>query len=142
MKFVRVIWANPGERRKLFRFFVVGGSNFVVMYGVFLVVLNLGFHHDLALAADYGLGIVYNYVLNRFWTFRAQGKPTHGFVKLCASYGVMFLINLVLLEGFVHLAGLSSAIAQIPAVGLTAVASYFMQRFWVFKPRQAVSSWN
>jgi len=36
----------------------------------------------------------------------------------------------------------SLATLQIPAVGLTAVASYFMQRFWVFRPRQAVSSWN
>lgn len=122
------------EQIKILKFLVVGGTNTAIMYGLYVLLLYVGLPWFVALTADYSLGIVYGYLLNRYWTFRSHGKPTHGFSKYCASYGGMFAVNSALLTLFVEGFGWRADIGQIPAIGLAMIAVYGLQRFWVFKP--------
>ena len=104
------------------------------MYLLYLLLLYLGAQYLVALTADYALGICFGYLLNRYWTFRTHGKPKHSFFKYSGSYIVVYLLNLLLLFSFVAGMGIDERLAQIPAVGLVTLASYGIQRFWVFRP--------
>lgn len=121
------------ERSKVVKFLIVGGTNTALMYGLYLLLLWVGVAYVPAVIADYAIGIAVGYLLNRHWTFASQGRPTYGFLKYCTSYVGVFLLNLVLLVGFVELGDIDEGIAQIPAIGLATVASYLLQRRWVFR---------
>lgn len=122
------------ERTKVLRFLIVGGTNTAIMYGIYLALLWLGVPYLAAVIADYALGIVYGYSLNRWWTFRAHGRPRYGFVKYCTSYALVFGLNVALLVPFVEWFGWRADLAQIPAIAIATVASYGAQRLWVFRP--------
>ena len=128
------MWKDREERRKLLKFLIVGGANTLVMYSLYVLLLYVGLGYVVAITADYFFGICLGYTLNRYWTFKSHGKPTRGFLKYCVSYVGVYLLNLVLLIGFVELCSLGEAIAQIPAIAVATIASYSAQRIWVFKP--------
>ena len=104
------------------------------MYLLYLLLLYLGAQYLVALTADYALGICFGYLMNRYWTFRAHGKQYNTFFKYSVSYVAVYLLNLVLLYSFVAGMGFDERFAQIPAVGFVTLASYGVQRFWVFRP--------
>jgi putative flippase GtrA len=122
------------EQLQFLKFVIVGGTNTAITYGIYLLLLSGGLHHQWALAGDYALGIVYGYLLNRYWTFRSQGKPANSIAKYCLTYGGMWAINFVLLMLFVDMFKWRSDLGQIPAMGISVIAVYFLQRSWVFKP--------
>lgn len=60
-----------GLHRQLLRFIVVGGSNTVLTYGLYIVLLSwLGF--QIAYTIAYGIGIIVSYFLNAKAVFRIQ----------------------------------------------------------------------
>ena len=125
---------NKEEQRKLLKFLIVGGSNTLVMFALYALLIYVGLDYRLAITADYVLGICLGYALNRYWTFKSQGKPKLGFLKYCVSYVGAFVLNFVLLVGFVELFGLGEYVGQVAAIALATIAMYPLQRIWVFKP--------
>ncbi|MFC1740452.1 GtrA family protein [Pseudomonadota bacterium] len=125
---------NRAEQRQLFRFIVVGGTNTVIIYLLYLLLLYLGVQYLVALTIDYALGISLGYFMNRYWTFRVSRNQRSTFVKYSVSYIAVYLLNLILLFVFVDGMGLDERISQIPALGLATLVSYLTQRFWVFRP--------
>jgi putative flippase GtrA len=117
---------------KSLRFLLTGGVNTVVFYGLYLLLLRLGWPYVLALTAEYAGGIVAGYLMNRYWTFRSHGRPERGFLKYCATYGVVFVLNLAFLGAIVKLGLLGPALGQIAAFSAATVVSFLLQNFWVF----------
>ncbi len=120
---------------RLIRFGPVGGVNTVVTYGVYVWIILLGVHYNTALACEYVVGIVLGYLLNRIWTFSDRVHLEHPFKKYIATYAGVFLINLVFLNALVWLS-IHPLPAQVVALGLATLASYLLQRNWVFKSRK------
>ncbi|MDO5292852.1 MAG: GtrA family protein [bacterium] len=56
--------------KQIFRFAVVGGSAFLIDYGI-LFVLNefLGVNYLIASALSFSVSVIYNYILSIFWVF-------------------------------------------------------------------------
>ncbi|MDO5520489.1 MAG: GtrA family protein [bacterium] len=56
--------------KQIFRFAIVGGSAFLIDYGI-LFVLNefLGVNYLIASALSFSVSVIYNYVLSIFWVF-------------------------------------------------------------------------
>ena len=79
------------------RFTFVGLFNTVLTYCFYLLLLKLGFHYQIALSADYLLGIVIGYSLNRYWTFKVKGEIKKQFFKYLLIYILTFLLNAFLL---------------------------------------------
>ncbi len=124
--------ANP-EHRKVAKFILVGSFNTGAMLGLYWLLIWLGLHYKLALTADYAVGAVLGYLLNRAWTFASQGRSKAGFPKYVATYVFVFGLNFVLLHIAVETVGMDAFWGQIPALALVTIVSYLMQRFWVFR---------
>lgn len=135
-----MLWNRPEIRKfdlsRLIRFGLVGGVNTVVTYGVYAGIILLGVHYNSALACEYVVGIILGYFLNRIWTFSDRVHLEHPFKKYLATYAGVFLINLVFLNALVWLS-FHPLPGQVVALGLATLASYMLQRNWVFKSRRA-----
>jgi putative flippase GtrA len=120
------------------RFLVVGGTNTVVGYGLFLL-FNLvageviGYIGSLYLS--YVLAVVLAFVLHRRFTFRIVGSDNLvvDFARFASVYIVSLAINTVALPLLVELAGLTPSVAQAIVVVVTTLISYAGHKWFSFR---------
>ena len=119
------------------KFLIVGVVNTALIYALYVALVYAGMHYNFALCLDYLGGILTGYLLNRRWTFRHHGRTCESFLKYCATYGVVFSLNMLLLNLLVRLGLLGPALGQLVALSVVTVISFLLQNFWVFRSGQA-----
>jgi putative flippase GtrA len=123
---------------QLVRFNVVGAVNTAVTYALYAGLVALGVPALAALVADYALGIVLSFALNRKYTFDSSGGSlAAAFLRMVLSYLPLLGVNMVLLFALVHMAGWNEYFAQLVALGLVTALSFLVQKFFVFSQKGA-----
>ena len=123
--------ANKGVR-----FLLAGAANTAINYSLFVLLVYVGVHYNIALAIEYICGICLGYVLNRYWTFSATISSTtgmrKGFSRYIALYLAVFGLNAVLLNAFVLLDIFGPIVGQLLALCVATLFSFQLQNKWVF----------
>jgi dolichol-phosphate mannosyltransferase len=137
-EFIIHAWWLRFEHSKTFlRFTVVGASGTLVNLGIFTVLINSGLNKFLASPISIELSIIYNFLLNNFWTFSAR-KTTHRFYVKGLRFNIVSLLVLsISYTAFVILSVLLPTLApQIhQALGIVPamLANYFLNSYWTFR---------
>ena len=133
-----------------FRFIVVGCINTLVGYGVMFGLYNLaGFHrmgdtgYWISSAANYVVGSVVSFFLNKHFTFRSREKGAGVVIRFVVNITVCYLLAYGLAKPAVGWAlggmGLSEQLrgnlTMLAGSGLFVVLNYFGQRFFAFKTK-------
>jgi putative flippase GtrA len=132
----------PSLRHPFARFVVVGCANFVVSFAAFYasyMYLPLGESSGRAAVANvlaYCAGLVNSFVLNRLWTFRAEGRV--------AAHALKFgLLNVATLAGstlvvllLVDRAGLPALAVWLPLTLAILATHYLGMKHWAFAERR------
>lgn len=120
-------------RHPVVRFLLVGGLSFAIDLGL-LALLHEVFGVDLWIATPIAflVSLVFNFLLQRIFTFQATNK---GSVS-AAKYLLLVLLNIVvsdvIVTGFDAL-GWSYVVGKTTATILTTVWNYFLYRHWIFR---------
>ncbi len=117
---------------KLFRFILVGSTNTLGMYTLYVIMIFAGLPYNVALIIDYVIGIIIGYLMHRYWTFAANTSVMKSFPKYCATYVGVYFINLAILNVIVHNKLLNPLLGQIVALGCVIFCSFLLQSYWVF----------
>lgn len=121
------------------RFLLVGGLSYALDLGL-LVVLYEFFGVELWLATPVAflVSLVFNFLLQRIFTFRATNK--RGFSAL--KYILLVILNIfvsdLIVTGF-DAFGWSYMAGKTTATVLTTVWNYFLYRHWIFKGHESVA---
>lgn len=133
-----------------FRFIVVGVINTLVGYGVMFGLYNLaGLHlwgdtgYWISSAANYVVGSIVSFFLNKHFTFRNQEKGAGVVIRFVVNISVCYLLAYGLAKPAVSWAlggmGLSEQLqgnlTMLFGSGLFVLLNYFGQRFFAFKAR-------
>ena len=133
-----------------FRFIVVGVINTLVGYGVMFGLYNLaGLHlwgdtgYWISSAANYMVGSIVSFFLNKHFTFRNQEKGAGVVIRFVVNISVCYLLAYGLAKPAVSWAlggmGLSEQLqgnlTMLFGSGLFVLLNYFGQRFFAFKAR-------
>lgn len=119
---------------QLLRFNLVGAFNTGVTYLFYAGLVTLGVHHMAALGAEYIVGIVISFTLNRRITFRAGGSGTlRRFTRMVWTYLVLLAINMGILWGLVDRMGRNKLISQLAALVVVTGLSFLVQKLYVFR---------
>jgi putative flippase GtrA len=129
-----------GLRHSLARFIVVGCTNFVVSFGAFYAT-----YHFLPLASDargavanvvaYAAGMINSFVLNRLWTFRAEGRVvTHAF-KFAVLNAVTLVTSTAIVYALVDWAGYPALAVWLPLTLGILATHYLGMKHWAFAQR-------
>ncbi len=118
---------------ELVRFAAVGISSAGVYFGLlwlfgWLTPLPLSL---LAILA-YGTGIIFNYLVQRSFTFRSSRQHHHAGPRYLLVQLAGMLINSAVLHLGVELAHWPFAAVQLAGIVLAAMFSYVGQKFWAF----------
>ena len=125
------------ELLKAGRFAVVGEGNTLVDFSFFtLLAQGLGVNVYLSQVLGYSAGMLNSYILNRSWTFRAEGRFfSPALLRFLALNLTMLLFSTGILYLAYHLGGLPKLAAKAAATGVTMVVNFLLSRFWVFRER-------
>ncbi len=118
----------------LIRYLYVGGTTFVIDIGL-LIFLHGKLKINLAVATSvsYWVSIIYNFILNRWWTFNA--KDNNKLRKHLAAYSALLAINYLFTIIFVSFVShfVNYAYAKIMAVILQTAWTYRIYKNIIFK---------
>lgn len=121
------------------KFALVGGSGVLVNLAVFrLTLLVWHGHSEAAVYTANSLGfivsVVTNYLLNRRWTFRSDGRMASEFPKFLTVSLVAYALNVGVFTLFYHQLGLDPTASQVIAIVFVMPVNYLFNRFWSFRP--------
>lgn len=134
--------SDLGLRHPFARFVVVGSLNFVVSFAAFYAsyqYLPLGQASGRGAVANvvaYGAGLLNSFLLNRLWTFRAEGPVgVHALKFVLLNAATLFASTLIVLL-LVDRAGLPALAVWLPLTLVILAAHYLGMKHWAFAERR------
>ncbi len=126
-------------RHHFVRYLFVGGTTFVLDFGI-LVLLHGKLSIGIAAATSvaYWLSIIYNFVLNRYWTFDAREKES--LQRHITTYFFLLIINYMFAVTFVSYASdhINYIIAKAIAVIIQMIWTYPVYKRYIFIEKKSV----
>ena len=132
-----VWWIRLQSSRTFIKFSIVGASGVIVNLGFFTIFLMMGINKFIASPVAIELSIVWNFLLNNYWTFRwrnTAGRTRIRGLKFnlvsILALGVSFMVFVVLSLVFPTA---PSQIHQLIGIVPATLVNYFMNSYWTFR---------
>ena len=120
--------------KQFFRFLTVGVFNTLLGYGVIFACMYLAkMSPESSNVAGYAVGLVASYVLSRNYTFKSKQNRRGEILRFLAGFVIAYSSNFVVLVILIHKIGIHQGVSQILAGLVYVIASYIMNKFYVFK---------
>lgn len=120
-------------QHNLVRYLVVGGSTFAIDLGLLVLLHGAeGVWLPLATAIAYCIAIIYNFCLNRWWTFSASENKSvrEHIIPYSILLGFNFLFTVLFVSLLSHF--INYAVAKVLAVAIQTTWTYFCYKHFVF----------
>lgn len=117
-------------QHQFIRYLFIGGSTFVIDLGL-LVILHDVLHINVLISASlsYWSSILFNFTMNRLWTFNKKGKD--GIEEHILLYALLLGFNYLFTIGFIWVAthaGMHYTLAKVLAVGIQIAWTYIVYK--------------
>jgi putative flippase GtrA len=116
----------------LLRFIVVGLSNTVISYLVFIGLHRLLETAFLAQALAYAAGICWSYAWNSRWTFGQAAYSRAQFVRFVVTQLSLLAASSVLIGIAVDALRLHATASWVVVMALVTIVNYLVTKHWVF----------
>jgi dolichol-phosphate mannosyltransferase len=135
-------WIRMRAVRTFLRFALVGASGTLVNLGVFSLLLNTGMNKFVASPLAIEISIVWNFLLNNYWTFKDRTTRDRAAIK-GVKYNLVSLVSLgVSFATFILLSLLmpkiSPLLSQLAGIIPAVLVNYFLNSYWTFRHHVAV----
>jgi putative flippase GtrA len=131
-----------GLRHPFARFVVVGCANFVVSFAAFyasytyLPLDESSGRGAVANVLAYCAGFVNSFVLNRLWTFRAEGRVAEHALKFALLNAATLVSSTLIVLVLVDRAGFPPLAVWLPLTLAILTAHYLGMKHWAFAERR------
>ncbi len=124
---------DANTRGQFLRYAVVGLASNLVLYLAYLGLTEFGFGPKAAMSLLYVLGVMQTFLFNRTWSFGHRTGLHGAFARYVASYGLGYMLNLVVLWIAVDRLALPHQMVQGVMILVLAMLLFLLQKFWVFR---------
>lgn len=115
------------------RYVLNGIASNVTLYTLFVWLVYLELDYRVATTITYVLGILWNYMVNRIWSWQSEAKIAGSFVKYLILYVVVYLSHIGLVVGLVEWLGVTAYIAPLLSIAILLVPQFLILNRFVFK---------
>ena len=133
-------WIRMRALRTFLRFAAVGASGTLVNLGGFALALHAGLNKFVASPLAIELSIIWNFVLNNYWTFKDRKTRDRTRVK-GLKYNLVSIVSLgVSFATFIAMSMLvpraSPEIDQLAGIVPAVLVNYFLNSYWTFRSHE------
>ena len=107
-------------------FGIVGSSAMAIHYGIYYMLLPF-LPVNVSFSLGYFVSFLYNYIMTSYFTFKVKPSMSR-FFRFAASHGTNYLLQILLLNFFIHVAGLNEKMAPVPVYAISVPLNYLMVR--------------
>lgn len=120
--------------KQFFRFLTVGVLNTMLGYCVIFTCMYVAkMSPEISNAAGYVVGLFASYILNRKYTFNSRQTQHSEVIRFLAVFVVAYALNFAVLVILIHRIGIHDGASQVLAGLIYVVASFIMNKYYVFK---------
>lgn len=123
-----------------FKFLLVGVVNTLVGNGIMFLLYNLcGVGYGISTAANYVVGSIVSYFLNKYYTFKQTKKSLKEVIKFIINIALCYAVAYGVARPLAYLVftnlslNIKDNLAMLTGSGIFIVLNYFGQRFFAFK---------
>ncbi|WP_076998639.1 GtrA family protein [Variovorax sp. KK3] len=120
------------------RFLTVGVFNTVFGYCIIFACMYLaGLSAEVSNVIGYAVGLTTSYLLNRNFTFRSKQSRRGEVVRFVIVFAIAYMANFLALLLLIRQIGVHEGLSQILAGAVYVLASYAMNKLYVFRNADA-----
>lgn len=118
--------------------YTLAGTLAVAVHYLILILLVEGEGIDATLASSSGfaVGVIVNYVLQYYWTFRSSGSHARRFPLFFGIAVAMLGFNAAIFWGLHERAGMNYLLAQAFAIGVVFLFNFVINSRYTFAPER------
>jgi len=139
MNTIRARLAGYPLTRQILKFCIVGGTSAVINFSVYYTFTHLGVWYVVSAAWAYAVAAIFNFIANKFWTFRSNHRGRVALRQLHKFFIVNLsglLLNTLLIYLFTDLVGWDYRLSWVGATGLVTFWNFGFNRSWTFRHAQ------
>lgn len=119
------------------QFAIIGLSNTIINYVVYVILLYLGMNYILANILGFFVSVVNAFYWNNYWVFKKKDNEERQFLKtlfktFMTYAGTGLILNNILLVIWVRILGISTMRAPILNLLITVPTNFILNKFWTF----------
>jgi len=121
-------------RHQFTKYFIVGIS------GVFLDLATLiffkeffGFNATVAVVCNQILMLTYNFLLNKYWSFKNKEIPQKQIVRYLILAGFNYFFSVGVMYLFNHLVNYDYRLVRISTIAVMVLWNFFLYKYWVYR---------
>ena len=120
---------------QILKFGVVGGTAFVIDYGIFTILSQfLNIHYLIASIISFSISVIYNYILSIKWVFDVRKKQTTKEFIIFIVLSVIGLgLNSLIMYASVDLMRIHEMISKIIATAIVMVYNFITRKIFIEK---------
>ena len=120
---------------QILKFGIVGGSAFIIDYGIFTVLSQLlHVHYLIASILSFSISVIYNYILSIKWVFDVRKKQTTKEFIIFIVLSVIGLgLNSLIMYVSVDLMHIHEMIGKIIATAIVMVYNFITRKIFIEK---------
>ncbi len=121
--------------QQIIKFGIVGGTAFVIDYGIFTVLSQfLHIHYLIASIISFSISVIYNYILSIKWVFNVNKKQTtKDFLVFIILSVIGLALNSLILYISVDLIHIHEMIGKIIATAIVMVYNFITRKIFIEK---------